>query len=202
MGIAVLALVGAALGAVGLTGHRRAAERERLLRAGMSDIDLMSGQDPEQRLVVAFHLAGFQVQHVGGSGDFGTDLILTQAGIRTVVQAKRWTGSVGQPAVREAAAARVHYGAHRAMVVTNSVFTPSAWSLAASNNVELWDRGSLSRFIAGQIGAPVKGGMALFEAELQAGLPMALRGVGVALLAFFAVLGQASASRRRTRRRR
>jgi len=202
IGLALLGFVGACVGAVGLAGHRRATERERLRRAGMPTIDLMSGREFEQRLVVAFQQAGFQVRHVGGSRDFGTDLILDQGGVRTVVQAKRWAGSVGQAAVREAAAARAHYGAQRAMVVTNSLFTPSARALAASNKVELWDRGRLSGFIAGQLQAPVRTGMSLFGAELQAGLPMALRGAGMALLAFFETLAHSGASRRRTRRRR
>jgi hypothetical protein len=88
-GLAFLALIVTVLGFAGVIGHRRAAGTERLRRAGMYDIDIMSGQQFELRLVEAFQHAGYRVQHVGGVGDFGTDLLLEEKGIRTVVQAKR-----------------------------------------------------------------------------------------------------------------
>ena len=153
-GIAFVGFMVVVLGLAGVIGHRRAVGLERLRRAGMYDIDVMSGQQFELRLAEAFQHAGYRVKHVGGSGDFGTDLLLEQNGVRTVVQAKWRSGSVGQPAVREAAAARAHYGAQRAMVVTNSVFTESARALAASNAVELWDRFLLGQFISAQLQTP------------------------------------------------
>lgn len=73
-------------------------------------------------------------------------------------------------------------GAQRAMVVTNSVFTESARMLAASNEVELWDRFLLGRFISVQLQAPPQSAMAMFVAELGAGCPVVLRGIGGFLL--------------------
>jgi restriction system protein len=200
-GLAFLALIVTVLGFAGVIGHRRAVGTERLRRAGMYDIDIMSGQQFELRLVEAFQHAGYRVQHVGGVGDFGTDLLLEQKGIRTVVQAKRRSSSVGQPAVREAAAARAHYGAQRAMVVTNSVFTESARMLAASNQVDLWDRFLLGQFISAQLQAPPQSAMAMFVAELGAGCPVVLRGIGLFFLGLFAMFSSSGTSRRRTRHR-
>ena len=57
------------------------------------------------------------------------------------------------------------------MVVTNSVFTESARMLAASNQVELWDRFLLGQFISAQLQAPPQSAMAMFVAELGSGLP-------------------------------
>ena len=200
-GIAFVGFMVAVLGVAGVIGHRRAVGVERLRRAGMYDIDLMSGQQFELRLAEAFQHAGYRVKHVGGSGDFGTDLVLEQDGVRTVVQAKRRSGSVGQPTVREAAAARAHYGARRAMVVTNSVFTESARALAASNAVELWDRFLLGQFISAQLQAPPQSARAMFAAELGAGCPVVLRGIGLFFLGLFAMFSNGGTSRRRTRRR-
>jgi len=189
------------LGIVGMIGHRRAVGRERFRRASMYDIDFMSGQQFELRLAEAFQHAGCHVKHVGGKGNFGTDLVLEQNGVRTVVQATRRSGPVGQPAVQEAAIARAHYGAQRAMVVTNSVFTESARALAASNAVELWDRFLLGQFISAQLQAPPQNAMAMFAAELRAGCPVVLRGIGVFFLGLFAVFSAVDTSRRRTRHR-
>jgi hypothetical protein len=119
-----------------------------------------------------------------------------------VVQTKRQAARVGQPAVREAAAARAYYSVHRAVVVTNSYFTRTAIVLAASNNVDLWDRDALSRFIPVQSAAAPHSGVALLGDELSAGLPVALKGVRTLVVGIFAVLSQTGSSRRRPRRRR
>ena len=146
-----LGLVAALLGASGLLGHRRAVARDNMRRASIPDIDLMSGTQFELRLVDAFRRAGYLVQHVGGPRDFGSDLIVAKDGVRTVVQAKRQRAKVGQPAVREAATARMHYGADSAVVVTSSYFTETAVMLAASNGVGLWNRDVLATFISAQV---------------------------------------------------
>jgi restriction system protein len=51
---------------------------------------------------------------------------------------------VGVAAVQQAAAARPHYDADGAMVVTNTTFTAQAVTLAASTDVVLWDRGDIA----------------------------------------------------------
>ena len=71
--------------------------------------------------------------------DMGADLILERRGIRSVVQAKSYSGSVGVKAVQEVVAAKSYYKAREAFVVTNSTFTKSAIDLAEANGVSLWD---------------------------------------------------------------
>jgi len=66
-----------------------------------------------------------------------------------VVQAKRQTRPVGVAAVQQAAAARPHYDADSAMVVTNTTFTAQAITLAASAGVVLWDREDVVRQLLG-----------------------------------------------------
>jgi restriction system protein len=48
------------------------------------------------------------VTHLGGAGDFGTDLLLESNGRRAIVRAKRYRSTVGIDAVCEAATARQH----------------------------------------------------------------------------------------------
>ena len=82
------------------------------------------------------------------SGDFGADLILSRAGDRIVVQAKRWGQLVGTASVQQVVAAKLHYGAQRAIVVTSSRFTTQAVRLADTTGAELWDRHRLERELA------------------------------------------------------
>lgn len=75
------------------------------------------------------------------SGDFGADIIATAPdGAKVCVQCKRYTNAVGLEAVQEVAAARTYYGCTKAIVATNSTFTPAAKELAKKTGVELWER--------------------------------------------------------------
>ena len=119
----------------------------RLTRAGMPEVDRMTGTEFEQYLAVVFSRLEYNVTRTGGVADYGADLIIEQNGMKAVVQAKRWNEPVPDRAVQEAAAAIRHYGCQRAMVVTNSVFTKNARALAKSNGVILWDRRDLAEAI-------------------------------------------------------
>lgn len=187
-------------GFIGVLGRRKAAHRAAIERAGMASIDQMSGADFEHRMRVAFEIEGYTVYHVGQRGDFGAVLVLDAPGLRTVVQTKRWQQSVGPGAVQEVVASRAHYGANRAIVVTNSVFTKNAQALAKSNSVEMWDRGKLIDFLAAQEFGPPRSGHALFADEFRAGLPTAAKGVLVVIVGVLAAGAASSKSRRRRRR--
>lgn len=135
---ALLALV--AVGKVGAYAWKL----RRLNRAGMVEIDRMSGHEFEAKLALMFRSLGYRAEVVGSSGgDFGGDLVLSRKGTVTVVQAKRWKTNVGVGAVQEAVAAKAMYRAGEAMVVTNSRFTKQAEQLARMNNVKLWGREEL-----------------------------------------------------------
>jgi len=131
-----LALIALLIVRVALLLYRR----RRLARAGIAEIDRMSGPVFEQYLATLFRSLGYRVERIGGAGDFGADLIVVRDGARTIVQAKRYARSVGVKAVQEAFAAKNMYGCSAAMVVTNSRFTRQAQALARANRVELWDR--------------------------------------------------------------
>ncbi len=143
LGLAVVAAAVLLL-AVGLKLWRT--WRDRRLRAtGVADIAQLSGEAFEEVLVAHFRAQGYVARLTPNGADFGADLVLERDGQKTVVQAKRWSGTVGVRAVQEVVAARAHYKATKAMVVTSSGFTDQAVQLARSNAVELWDGERLSR---------------------------------------------------------
>lgn len=71
------------------------------------------------------------------TGDQGADVIMVVDGVKIVIQAKKYTGVVGNAAVQEVFAAMQFYDADYAMVVTNSRYTPAAQTLATKIGVEL-----------------------------------------------------------------
>lgn len=81
------------------------------------------------------------------TGDQGADVILVLGGVRIVIQAKKYTGVVGNAAVQEVFAAMQFYDADYAMVVTNSRYTTAAQTLATKIGVELATAGDYLRKI-------------------------------------------------------
>ncbi|HHY76704.1 MAG TPA: restriction endonuclease [Firmicutes bacterium] len=129
-------------------------EQERDLRLGLTDIDQMDGARFEDWLASFFRARGYRVETTPRAGDYGVDLILEKNGHKTVVQAKRWKGSVGVTAIQEVYAGKTLYGADAAMVVTNSRFTDDARRLAKSTGVVLWDRNRLRAELENQAKHP------------------------------------------------
>jgi len=71
------------------------------------------------------------------TGDQGADVLILIDGVTIVIQAKKYTGVVGNAAVQEVFAAKEYYEADYAMVVTSSRYTQSATTLAGKIGVEL-----------------------------------------------------------------
>ncbi|GJE66615.1 hypothetical protein LNAOJCKE_3835 [Methylorubrum aminovorans] len=88
--------------------------------------------------------AGWDARPTGASGDQGCDVIAEKAGVRLVVQCKRYTRPVGNAAVQEVAAAALHWSGDMAAVVSNAGFTPAARKLAGTTGVILLHHDDLS----------------------------------------------------------
>lgn len=115
-------------------------DERRLARSGIRDVDVMDGKTFEEFLAARYRRLGYDVEVTRYRGDFGADLVLTKEGVRTAVQAKRWSKPVGLDAVQQVVAAKAYYHCQLAIVVANQPFTPQARELAAANDVKLWDR--------------------------------------------------------------
>ena len=112
-------------------------------KTSIVDIDLMSGVEFEEFLFNYFKNHGYQCSVTKASGDQGVDLIAKRDGTVVAIQAKCYSGTVGNHAIMEAVAGARFYNANQCMVITNSTFTKSAVELARANNVILWDRKTL-----------------------------------------------------------
>ncbi|WP_239016094.1 restriction endonuclease [Novacetimonas hansenii] len=98
------------------------------------------GMDPleyEQYCAAELRDDGWQADTTVGSGDQGADIIATRRGLRMVVQCKLYSRTVGNDAVQQISAARAHYDAAVAVVVSNAAYTRAARQLARTNGVWL-----------------------------------------------------------------
>lgn len=126
---------------------KKAATKDDLLngeytsrKKSIVDVDLMTGVEFEEFLCNYFNTHGYVCTQTKVSGDQGIDLIAKRDDNVLAIQAKCYTGTVGNHAIMEAVAGTRYYNANQTMVITNSTFTKSAVELAAVNNVILWDR--------------------------------------------------------------
>ncbi len=100
----------------------------------------MTGTEFEDYCAELLSQSGYTIEEMtDASGDFGADIIISQGSERTAVQCKRYSRPVGVRAVQEVIASKEHYHCTGAAVMTNSVFTRQAQTLAAESGVSLWD---------------------------------------------------------------
>lgn len=100
--------------------------------------------NPSMTPVEFEHFCAAELQTIGWdarvtktSGDQGSDIIAEKDGIRIVLQCKLYHRPVGNRAVQEISAARLHERANGAAVVANTRYTLSAQQLAKTNDVLL-----------------------------------------------------------------
>ena len=127
--------------------RKKISTKRRLQKAGIHDIDKMTGEEFEKYLSMLFKRRGYRVTLTAKSGDYGCDLVLKDGSDVIAVQAKRYSGSVGVKAVQEIIGAVRMYNATEAWVVTNSYYTKQAIKLANMNDVYLIDRNDLIELI-------------------------------------------------------
>lgn len=121
-------------------------EKEKIELSGKYTLNnITTGTQFELYLVNLFKDLGYKAKHNGKSGDQGADLILKKEDYVYAVQAKYYTGKLGNTPVQEIAGALKFYNANQGVVVTNSEFTPGAEELAKANNVILIDGKDLKK---------------------------------------------------------
>lgn len=88
--------------------------------------------------------AGWDTHVTVASGDQGVDIVATRGGKTLVVQAKRYTNSVGNAAVQQVFSGKQHMRADLAAVVSPAPYTRSAQELARTTGVLLLHHDALS----------------------------------------------------------
>lgn len=106
----------------------------------ITDIDLMNGIEFERFCGNLFEKLGYLIEYTKASGDQGIDIIANKGFQSIGIQVKRYSEKVTNKAVQEVVAGINHYKLQKGLVITNNYYTESAKSLAASNDVILWDR--------------------------------------------------------------
>lgn len=107
-------------------------------RPGFTDLPAsMTPVEFEAFCAEKLRACGWNVSLTSLSHDQGVDVIAEKNGVRVVLQCKLYSNPVGNKAVQEVAAGRVHQQAEYGAVVTNSTFTTSAKQLATTNEIRL-----------------------------------------------------------------
>jgi restriction system protein len=87
-----------------------------------------------------FEALGFEVDHVGGTGDEGVDLKVRRGGLIGIVQCKYHSrGVVGSPELQKFLGTIHHTKSHKGFFVTTRTFSLAADKFAADHPIELID---------------------------------------------------------------
>ncbi len=118
----------------------------------IENIDKLSGIEFEQLLIQQFQKLGYKTIETPSTGDFGADIIVdTENETRFIIQCKRFKNKVNLKAVQEVVGAIAHFNGDLGIVITSSSFLNSAIKLAESNDIELWDKNKLMKFLTGDV---------------------------------------------------
>lgn len=106
-----------------------------------TNVNSMTGYEFEEWCAEMLKEKGFKrVKVTPKSGDYGADIVaIDKHDEKWVIQCKRQTKNVSNSAVQEVVAAKAHYKADKAAVMTNSQLTKKAKELAWENAVEIME---------------------------------------------------------------
>ena len=118
----------------------------------IEDIDTLSGAAFENLCGQLLHKASFQVAQTKLSGDGGVDIYAYNhmpfyCG-KYIIQCKRYTGSVGEPIIRDLYGIITSERANKGILITTGTFTSAAKNFASDKNIELIDGNSLKNILA------------------------------------------------------
>jgi restriction system protein len=109
--------------------------------------EVATGDDYERFCADLLTRNGWTTQLTQATGDQGVDIIAMRGEFRAVFQCKFYTSPVGNKAVQEAVAGRLHERAAVAVVITNASYTPSAEELARTTGTVLIHHDDIPRLM-------------------------------------------------------
>ncbi len=126
-------------------------KKQVILKRRMNQIDSIDPWDFEKLIAESLENVGFNAYATSGSGDKGIDVIAKKDSYTIVVQVKKYAGSVGFDAIKEAHTGLSLYNADEAWVVTSSNrFTKQAKETAEKLKVKLFTWGDFGLFLEKQ----------------------------------------------------
>lgn len=135
--------------ALGLWFHQLKKSRVRLRDARtLEDLLAMTPEAFEALIAKLFESYGHETQVAGGNGDHGVDVVvMTKEGEKWIVQCKRYSGSVGEPVVRDLYGTMLHEEAQQAYLITTGSFTRQAQEWVQEKPIVLYDGEGLVKLI-------------------------------------------------------
>ncbi len=116
---------------------RRQARRADLK---LSQLGSLTPEGFEEFVAEMFEALGYEVDHVGGTGDEGADLKVRRDGLVGVVQCKYHSrGVVGSPELQKFLGTVHHTRSHKGFFVTTRTFSLAAEKFVAEHPIELID---------------------------------------------------------------
>lgn len=129
------------------------AYREWYLRTYGPNLDAITGHDFEHFCADLLRAHGFiNVNVTKASGDHGVDILAEKGGHRYAIQAKKYSGAVGNGAIQEVFTGRAFYNCTYCAVFTNSTFTKNAIEAAQRLGVGLWGRDTFESMVMKRYG--------------------------------------------------
>lgn len=114
----------------------------------LEDLLALSPGAFEALVAALFKAYGHQAQVSGGSSDHGVDVVVyNDQGEKWIVQCKRYSGSVGEPVVRDLYGTMQHEEAQRAYLITTGNLTARAVDWAVGKPIVLYDGNALVNLI-------------------------------------------------------
>lgn len=111
-------------------------------------IDQLSGLEFEQLIKKLLIKQGYHhIHETKQSGDYGIDIIARKNHLTYGFQCKRYQKNIGVDAIQQTKAGQLYYHLDQSIVITNSYFTTSAYSLAYANDIKLIDRTQLFKMM-------------------------------------------------------
>ncbi|MEA3337988.1 MAG: restriction endonuclease [Chloroflexota bacterium] len=111
----------------------------------------MSPSEFEVWVKELFEERGYWVENTPDSSDHGIDLrIVAPDGTQALVQCKRYSGTVGEPAVRDLYGAMQHEDVNQGYLVTTGRFSQAAEQWAVGKPIELIDGQQLVQLASGE----------------------------------------------------
>lgn len=106
----------------------------------LSQLATLTPEGFEEFVGEVFEALGFEVEHVGGTGDQGVDLKVSRGGLIGIVQCKYQSrGVIGSPDLQKFLGSIHHTRSHKGFFVTTRTFSLSAEKFASEHPIELID---------------------------------------------------------------
>jgi len=124
---------------------------EKECNATINEVDNLSGIEFEKICMELIRNMGFSVENTKASGDGGIDLIAYNhqplLSGRYIIQCKRYSGSVGEPILRDLYGVVTAERANKGILITTGHFTKNAIGFAEGKNIELIDGPNLKNLM-------------------------------------------------------